>query len=597
MKMFRWAPLFLLCFLSCSNDKEFGYPLIQTGEVTDIDNTGATFHARIIDLSKEDISEYGFVWGMEEMPDINSSQVKLSAGPESGTFSVRITNDLISSKVYFVRAFARNKIYITYGKQVSFKSKGSLPPVIYDFFPKEGSGGTQVIITGNYFSGSVHASKVTFGNAEVRIDSAQIDKMVVTLPADIAVSGVVNISVSTAYHTVISDSTFHLLGCTIYDIDPRKIIGGDKILVFAKDYDNNLAGNVLKIGGLECDILKIEHDTITAYVPYNARVGYNDISLAANGKTCYSNEMVNIKYPWDKVVNNMTFIREGLVGFSIGNFGFCGLGLDGVYLSDCYQDLQKWSLLQNSWTKCNDFPGGPRRDAAGFSIGEKGYVGLGQYNYTKQVFYKTLYAYDPNSDEWTKKADFPGDERMSVFCLEIGEKAYIGMGGNFGTDYKDFWEYDPKTDIWTRKADFPSPEGYGVIGFAIRGKGYIGFGFNDPTFNSKRDFWEYNAQSDTWKRLADFPGTPRGWAKGFSLGTKGYVGMGFSGYETSGASSDFWLYDSENDKWSRIADVPYAGRFGYTNFIINGKAYICGGVPTIYQTYTQDESLIVFDPN
>ena len=63
----------IISFTACKKDatiKPKDYPYIITNEVTDIDSTGATFNAEIIDLGQEEIIEYGFVWSEKNNPTI-----------------------------------------------------------------------------------------------------------------------------------------------------------------------------------------------------------------------------------------------------------------------------------------------------------------------------------------------------------------------------------------------------------------------------------------------------------------------------------------------------------------------------------------------
>ena len=71
--------------------------------------------------------------------------------------------------------------------------------------------------------------------------------------------------------------------------------------------------------------------------------------------------------------------------------------------------------------------------------------------------------------------------------FSIGNKGYIGTG-NFFT--KDFWEWDQATNTWTQKADFGGFPRELAVGFSIGNKGYIGTGWDGSSL--KQDFWEYD---------------------------------------------------------------------------------------------------------
>jgi hypothetical protein len=52
----------------------------------------------------------------------------------------------------------------------------------------------------------------------------------------------------------------------------------------------------------------------------------------------------------------------------------------------------------------------------------------------------------------------------------------------------DFWEFEPQTNGWTRKAQYSGTARRYAVGFAIGNKGYAGTG-NDGVY--RNDFWEY----------------------------------------------------------------------------------------------------------
>lgn len=138
-------------------------------------------------------------------------------------------------------------------------------------------------------------------------------------------------------------------------------------------------------------------------------------------------------------------------GFSIGTKGYIGTG---QYYNN---DFWEYNPSGDSWTKKADFPGSARSDAAGFSIGTKGYIGTG---YDGNEYYDAatdqihigekndFYEYDASSDTWIKKADFPFSARDAV-GFSIGSKGYIGTGfqSSYGNSYyfSGFYEYTPGT--------------------------------------------------------------------------------------------------------------------------------------------------------
>lgn len=589
--------IFLLLALSCKQEPEYSFPLIQTGEVTCIDSTGAIFHAKIIDQSTENIQGYGFVWGLKTPPDINSSKVTLVELPQNGIISKKIFCDLIDDTLYYMRAFAQNNSYITYGRVVSFKSMGSLSPEILDFQPKEGSSGTQITITGENFSSRLTGNEVTLGPYKAIINKASNKELIVTLPDNVNISGYVKVIVETAGYLAYSEQKFFLQGCTIIDFNPKEVFGGDKIYIQAANFSSDISENEVKIGGIKADIDKIIEDTIIASVPFNAKIGLNEISLKVNNKNFLSDVLIFIKNPWSSIENIQNFYRAGAIGFSIGETGYVGLGVNtkSTMIYEAYNDLWKYNADTKEWIQCADLPSMKRQNSVGFSIGSKGYVCLGHSG--GSIFFNDLYEYDPADNTWTKKSDFPGKSRRSAFCIVIGNKAYIGSGfeGDLTVLY-DFWEYDPSSDKWTKLADFPIETGYCGVGFGSNTKGYFGLGnkISQVPF-AKNGFWEYDPLANTWTRLADFPGSERVRALGFSIGSFGYIGLGrkISNYYDT-VLNDFWRYDIKNNIWIRMADPPYKGRWEAVSFTINNKGFICSGNNDDDSYGDNAESLIVF---
>ena len=167
-----------------------------------------------------------------------------------------------------------------------------------------------------------------------------------------------------------------------------------------------------------------------------------------------------------------------------------------------------------------------RYAATGFSIGNKGYIGTGldssldPYNYYSYYF-NDFWEFDPATNTWTQKANFGGVARAYAVGFSIGTKGYIGTGRAGYPDYahlKDFWEYDPSSNTWKQIADFGGTARRAAVGFGIGVKGYVGTG-NDG-LNRKKDFWEYDPAKNIWKQKANFGGAARFLAAGFNIDNK-----------------------------------------------------------------------------
>jgi len=268
--------------------------------------------------------------------------------------------------------------------------------------------------------------------------------------------------------------------------------------------------------------------------------------------------------------------RYYATGFGIGNKVYMGLGYnDGDWNVG---DIWEWDQATNIWTKKKDFPGSTWGDFVGFSIGTKGYIGTGNYIDVNSSSYD-FWEYDPETNGWTQKASLPvTPARAKAVGFSIGTKGYIGIGGKWGLTsdpyYRDFWEWDQETNVWTKKADFPGNTLIAAVGFSIGNKGYIGTGSDGTSYST--DFWEWDQETDVWTQKSDFKGNARSSAVGFSIGNKGYIGTGSKGNNAI-LLRDFWEWDQETDVWTQKPDFKGNARSSAVGFSIGNKGYIGTG--------------------
>ena len=162
---------------------------------------------------------------------------------------------------------------------------------------------------------------------------------------------------------------------------------------------------------------------------------------------------------------------------------------------------------------------------------------------------KQLWAYDPSTNSFTQKAEFPGEARIRAVSFTVDGKAYFGGGSKgSGTEnvVKDFWQYDPITNQWAQKADMPSAR-YSLVDFVIGSKAYVGGGFLGSSNTTGIDFYEYNPATDVWTPKADLPFTAKG--EGVSHSNKGYV-------LSYGSPASIHVYDPAVDSWTTGTQFP-----------------------------------------
>jgi N-acetylneuraminic acid mutarotase len=316
-----------------------------------------------------------------------------------------------------------------------------------------------------------------------------------------------------------------------------------------------------------------------------------------------------------------------------------------LFVASCSSDDDDEDVLGN-WINRSDFDGAARGLSFSFSIGSKGYLGMG-YNGKKRL--NDFWEYNSDINSWTQLSDFPGVARTNAASFAIENKGYVGTGHDGENYLKDFWEYDPANNKWTQKADFAGSARYGAVGFGVDQKGYIGTGYDDnylkdfytydpvantwslllPSFSGKKrkdasvfiinnkvylccgnysgtyvnDFWRFDpsASDDAkWTQLRDISNVSddsydddyaivRSNASAFSTSTNGYILLGTAG---SSAYSDVWEYDPSTDLWAKKTGLEASARQDAASFSLNGRLFIATGKNSSY--YMDD--LLEFKP-
>lgn len=163
-------------------------------------------------------------------------------------------------------------------------------------------------------------------------------------------------------------------------------------------------------------------------------------------------------------------------GFNVRDKGYVCGGKCGN--SSYSNELWEYKPSTDTWVARAPFPTGIRYMLNSFSIGDFGYVGLGA---TQDVYKRDFYRFNPANNTWLAIPDLPGNVRGSATTFVLQDKGYV-CGGYDGGLLDDLWEYDPIESTWTIKAYFGGSERRNAIAFSIDntyaivglGKGYSG---------------------------------------------------------------------------------------------------------------------------
>ncbi len=179
----------------------------------------------------------------------------------------------------------------------------------------------------------------------------------------------------------------------------------------------------------------------------------------------------------------MNFADGTLTSFTIGHKGY-------LFSAFNQNNFKEYDPVTDTWTNLPSSPLNNLLSMVSFAIGEKGYIVAGydggHYDDNKQVW-----EYNTETYQWTRKADFPSP-RVNGVGFSIGSKGYVGLGFSRAGYRTDFWEYDPISDYWLPLTDCPLVSIYGTA-FTIGSKGYVGTGVSIDG----KQMWEYTPESSS----------------------------------------------------------------------------------------------------
>jgi hypothetical protein len=125
------------------------------------------------------------------------------------------------------------------------------------------------------------------------------------------------------------------------------------------------------------------------------------------------------------------------------------------------------NLTTGVWKNKGSLPGGARASTVAVVIDDRVYFGMGYdyiyYNGQPAKRYKDdWYSMNPagNGSIAAERADFPGLKRREADGFAMNNKIYVGWGrSSAGTYLNDFWEFNPSSNTWTQRADCPADHG------------------------------------------------------------------------------------------------------------------------------------------
>lgn len=236
----------------------------------------------------------------------------------------------------------------------------------------------------------------------------------------------------------------------------------------------------------------------------------------------------------------------------------------------------------------------------GFCSGQAGIRGK-EDKYPRGFFDRTwcLALGDP-AEEWKAGPQFPGAPRQELFAIDVEGVLYCWGGFSYEKPYcyRDGYRLARRGDTWTWSPLPPLPWPAAGSGIAVIGSKIYVFGGADynleafftgadrdkniPRLGARLLAIDTRDLEAGWKELAECPGTPR-WIGGMGA-VKGalYVIGGASGNDNGGGQYctvvDNWRYDSGEDAWRRLVDLPVSsGNFPSGRIVFSDRFLILVG--------------------
>ncbi len=288
IKYFNWIPvalLFCLSLNSCEEEKAHprDYPRVRTLPVSNITGEGATFKADLYSLGTENIKEYGFVWGPNIDPGLESDKVVFpGANATIGVYTSEIRSTLTEGTEYTVKSFVKTDTRVVYGTPLTFISLGSLSPVITAFSPDTVVWGDTLKIRGKNFSWVASKNIVRLNQTECHV-IASSDTMLLAIVKGTLSDAKVKISVELTGNSALFDKKDLFIKIpVITGFFPPKAKWQDTLTITGKNMIAGFNEYSAKIGDLKCDVYLRKKDTLTVIVSSELVNASNEVKITIN---------------------------------------------------------------------------------------------------------------------------------------------------------------------------------------------------------------------------------------------------------------------------------------------------------------------------
>lgn len=558
-----------LILSGCQGEAEIqpkDFTIVITKDPTQIDNTGATLNAEIPHWGNQEVTDLGFIWS-DKRGDYSYS---IKDQKNSHTFSLRLSSDLMNDDEISYRAFIKTQHHTVYGNPIQFLSRGSLPPVITDFHPKEGFDGTSVTIKGSNFSRYQAHNQLKVNDIDVNAIYSSKDTIIFIMPLT-SMNGAAEISVLVGDYKVVAKDKFIITGPKISGVSVEAGYSGDAIEIYGTNLFEEGKETKLFWGSTEMAFTEITASRITAIIPPSEELFRNqndNLVLQVGIKKAREGASLTILQAW---------MREGIFPYTI-SLNYEVLTNDHeVYMIDFIEDnIISYNIEANKWTSvsANMIPGGRYNSIC---VLKDDYIyKIGGYDYKPDLLESNeVWRFNLNKRDWTRLPDIP-------FSFIKGHHYLLNGNVHIVTSNQDHLRCDFENGIYEELARAP-------VKFTMS--------WGDPfmrTFISNNRVFlcaagqtlEYISETNTWINRVNSPAMK--YSNYYRLKCLTYNG---NGYMIDFLRNEMFRYDVIADEWvlvSHIPPLPDTLTVG-TKFIVWAspkKLYITGANSTDSHVYS-----------
>ena len=243
--------------------------------------------------------------------------------------------------------------------------------------------------------------------------------------------------------------------------------------------------------------------------------------------------------------------RYGATSFVLNGQGYVATGgNDNGYLDDLWQ----FDPASGTWIQKTGLPvqspqhENQRREAFSFVVGNRAYLGGGDgwvfgANQTSNYAFPDLWEYNPANDTWTPKSGFPDffGRDLSI-AVSMYSKGYVGLGCNVGQtiNYQTFWQYDPATDTWTSKPNFPTAFSADAGAFVFDSNLYVVGGIRMSPLAASNQVYKFDPVANTWTQQPNYNGGAVVGEVCISAATQAFAQGGYNGSLVT--RNDLWEF-------------------------------------------------------